>query len=321
MSNFADRLMDKIKKTNNPTVMGLDPLIDYVPDSIIKKYTGSDKTYAETVSLSILEFNIRLIDSVKGVVPAVKPQLAYYEMLGIHGMECFQKTVRYAADNGFIVIADGKRNDILSTAQCYSKAYLGGYKLPDNSLSADFESDALTVNPYLGYDGIKPFVDLCESNGKGIFVLVRTSNPSAIDFQDIKTSDNKYVYEKVAEKVSIWGKTTIGENGYSSVGAVVGATWPQQSLSLRRDMPNAIILVPGYGAQGGGADDAVAAFDNDGNGAIVNASRSLMCAYKNIENDKERFEEATVMEAIKMRDALNEALDRKRKLCEPRINA
>jgi len=321
MNNFADRLIEKIKETNNPTVMGLDPLIEYVPDSIVNKYNQAGRDFSETISLAIQEFNFRLIDSVKGIIPAVKPQLAYYEMLGIHGIECFQKTVKYARDNGFIVITDGKRNDILSTAKCYSKAYLGGFMLPDNSFLNDFESDALTINPFLGYDGIKPFVDSCELNGKGIFILVRTSNPSAVDFQDIKTADNEYLYEKVAGKVSEWGKTTIGKYGYSSVGSVVGATWPEQSMNLRKRMPNTIILVPGYGAQGGGADDAAAAFDKFGMGAIVNASRSLMCAYKNFDSNKEKFEEATIEEAKRMRDALNKAIDKKRKLYESQINA
>lgn len=306
MNNFADRLLEKIEETGNPTVMGLDPLIEYVPECITKKYTGIGKSYnaEEATALAIIEFNKRLMDCVKGIIPAVKPQSAYYEMLGVAGIKAFAETVKYAKEQGFIVIADAKRNDILSTAQAYAKAFLGSTQLIDKSFIKAFDADAVTINPYLGIDGVAPFIKECEDNGKGIFILVRTSNPSAVDFQDVLTAQNEYIYQVVAKKVVEWGTTTIGESGYSSVGAVVGATWPEQAKQLRKIMPRTIILVPGYGAQGGSGDAAAMNFDETGKGAIVNASRSLMCAYKNEGFSPEMFEDATYAEAMRMKEDL-----------------
>jgi len=308
MKNFADRLLFKIEEMNNPTVMGLDPLIEYVPDFICKKYLNSANSVQEATGLAITEFNCRLIDAVKGIIPAVKPQFAYYELLGIEGIRALKATIDYAKKAGMIVIADAKRNDIGPTACAYAKSIIGSTELIDKSLVSIFDADAVTINCYLGIDGVAPFIKECENSGKGIFILVRTSNPSAIEFQDLILENGKPLYHAVAQKVVEWGRTTIGESGYSSIGAVVGATWPQQACELREQMKRSIILVPGYGAQGGSAKAAAANFNSDGKGAIVNASRSLMCAYKNTGYVPEQFENATYDEAVRMKNELCNAI-------------
>ncbi len=309
---YIDRLIDEIKKKNNPSVIGLDPKIEYVPGYIKDSFFNEFGATFEGAAQAIIEFNTRLIDAICDIVPAVKPQLAYYEMYGIEGIKAFDETVKYAKKKGLLVIADGKRNDIGSTAQAYSAAYLGNTPIEKEKHKA-FDADALTVNPYLGIDGIKPFIDDCANNDKGIFVLVKTSNPSSGQLQDLKTESGKAIYETVAEYVAEWGETVKGKYGYSSVGAVVGATYPEQAKVLREIMKNAYILVPGYGAQGGTAKDAAASFNKDGLGAIVNASRSVMCAYKsdkwNTKYDENSFAEAARAEAIRMRDEIVEAVN------------
>lgn len=313
---FVDRLITAIKKYDNPTVAGLDPTLDYVPAAIrnaaFKVYGNNFRGAAE----AIIGFNRKLIDALCDIVPAVKPQLAYYEMYGIEGIRAFDETCRYAKSKGLLVIADGKRNDIGSTAQAYSAAYLGKTTVEEHEQSA-FDVDALTVNPYLGYDGIKPFINDCTASKKGIFVLVKTSNKSSGQLQDLVTQDGKHIYEKVAELVREWGSDVIGENGYSSVGAVVGATWPDQAAVLRSIMKKAYILVPGYGAQGGTAADAMRSFNDDGLGAIINASRSIMCAWKSErwmgKYNEDSFDQAARDEAIRMRNEINEALHKKEK--------
>lgn len=314
MRNFADQLTDRIAELNNPTVMGLDPRIEYIPDSIKAKWNselGHDPELATAVA--IYEFNTKLIDAVCDIIPAVKPQYAYYEMYGVQGLETLKKTIRYAQKKGMLVIADAKRNDIGSTATAYAEAILGNTEFVGDTSLAMNNADCVTVNGYLGIDGVKPFIDVCLREGKGIFALVRTSNPSAGDIQDLKLEDGRTVYEAMADKVNEWGKPLIGENGFSSVGAVVGATWPEQAVAIRKRMPENLILVPGYGAQGAGADAAVASFTADGRGSIVNASRSLMCAWKKREDlDPDDFMTATRDEALDMREKLNNALkDRK----------
>lgn len=304
---FIDRLMEKVKKMQNPTVMGLDPKIDYVPESIRKKHWKEHGVSLTAAAESILEFNRRLMDAVSDIIPAVKPQLAYYEMYGYEGLRAFHETVCYAREKGFLVIADGKRNDIGSTSQAYSSAFLGRTLLEDRAEPV-FNTDALTVNGYLGIDGIQPMLEDCKKYGKGIFVLVKTSNPSSVQLQDMKVEDGRRVYEVMADWVSQWGKDLTGRCGYSSVGAVVGAIWPRQLGELRRRMPQTCFLVPGYGAQGGGAKDVAAAFDRDGLGAVINASRSLMCAYRQ-ERWKEAyapeaFDEACRAEALRMKEEL-----------------
>lgn len=308
---FIDELIKKIKETGNPSVVGLDPRLEYIPAHIREQAFKESGEGFHGAANAILGFNKKIIDAVYDIVPAVKPQLAYYEMYGIEGIRAFYDTVVYAKSKGLLVIADGKRNDIGSTAEAYSAAHLGHTIINGKSLPV-FDSDALTVNPYLGYDGIKPFVNDCEKYGKGIFVLVKTSNKSSGQLQDMLTRYDKSIYEVVAEYVKEWGKTLVGEYGYSSIGAVVGATYPNQAKILRRIMSQAYILVPGYGAQGGTANDAAHCFNNDGLGAVVNASRSIMCAYQS-EKWKEKFSEfefdkACRAEALSMKEELSKVL-------------
>ena len=306
MKNAMDRLISKVKETNNPTVMGLDPRYDMIPESIRAKYSQD----IEWSCRAILEFNKELIDSVYDIVPAVKPQIAFYEMFGIEGIKVFNETCKYAKQKGIVVIADVKRGDIGSTAAGYSNAYLGKTPIGQEKVSI-YDVDFVTVNPYLGIDGVKPFIDDCKEYGKGIFILVKTSNKSSGELQDLKLENGTTIYEKVAELVSSWGEDLVGEYGYSSVGAVVGATYPIQIKELREIMPKTYFLIPGYGAQGGKAEDIALGF-KDGIGGIVNASRSLMAAYKSDRwKDKyseKEFGKATRAEAIRMRDELNEEI-------------
>lgn len=309
---FIDQLIERIKKLGNPTVAGLDPRIEYVPEFIRRKSFREFGRNSRGVAEAILKFNKGIIDALYDIVPAVKPQLAYYEMYGLEGLKAFAETVKYAKAKGMLVIVDGKRNDIGSTAEAYSTAYLGKTDLGDEVSERMFEGDALTVNPYLGVDGIKPFVEDCEKYGKGIFVLVKTSNKSSGQLQDLLTSYDRPIYEVVAQYVDQWGTALIGKNGYSGVGAVVGATYPEQAKVLRKVMKNAYILVPGYGAQGGSAADVVHSFNEDGLGAIVNASRSIMCACSSelwkTRYTSEQYAEASRAEAIRMRDDIRRAL-------------
>ena len=307
MKNAIDLLIDKIKETNNPTVMGLDPRYEMLPECIKNKYGKDVKSVCE----GILEYNKTLIDNVCDIVPAVKPQIAFYEMFGIDGMNCFKETCKYAKEKGMIVIADIKRGDIGTTAAGYSNAYLGETLVGDDYQSF-YDIDWVTVNPYLGIDGVKPFIEDAKKYNKGMFILVKTSNKSSGELQDLKLEDGKTVYEKVAELVNSWGEELIGEYGYSSVSSVVGATYPEQLKILRKIMPASYFLIPGYGAQGGKAEDIALGFDENGLGGIVNASRSLMCAYKSDrwkdEFKDEEYGKATRAEAIRMRGELNSAI-------------
>ncbi|HHV98575.1 MAG TPA: orotidine-5'-phosphate decarboxylase [Clostridiaceae bacterium] len=313
---FIDRLIDNILEKNNPSVIGLDPRIEYVPSSIREKSYKEFGRNSKGAAEAIWVFNKRIIDAVYDIVPAVKLQMACYEIFGIEGMEVLSRTIKYAREKGLMVIADGKRNDIGSTAQAYSTAFLGSIDLGEGPIDKAFDVDALTVNPYLGYDGIKPFIDDCRDNDKGIFVLVKTSNKSSGQLQDLLMQDGRSVYEVVACYVEKWGNSLIGKYGYSSVGAVVGATYPNQAKVLRGILKSTYILVPGYGAQGGTARDAAHSFDKNGMGAIVNASRSVICAYQSDiwknEYNEDRFDEASRAEALRMRDELNEALQSKK---------
>ena len=307
MKNAIDNLIEKIKQTNNPTVMGLDPRYEMIPEYIRKKY---DETL-EGVSKAIIEFNKKLIDATYDIIPAVKPQIAFYEMYGLEGMKVFEKTCKYAKEKGMIVIADIKRGDIGTTAQAYSNAFLGKTKIGDKEQSI-YDVDFVTLNPYMGIDSIKPFIEDCKKYNKGVFVLVKTSNPSSGDLQDVKLENGEEVYIKVAKLLEEWGKDLIGEYGYSSVSAVVGATYPKQLEEIRKVANHTYFLIPGYGAQGGKAQDIAYGFDKNGLGGIVNASRSLMCAYKSdlwkTKYTEEEFEKATREEAIRMRDELNSAI-------------
>jgi orotidine-5'-phosphate decarboxylase len=309
---FVDRLINGIKKLDNPSVAGLDPKLEYIPSCIREKaFRECGEGFAGAAE-AIIRFNKKLIDALCDIVPAVKPQLAYYEMYGIEGMRAFAETCRYARARGMLVIADGKRNDIGSTAQAYSAAYLGRTDIGGAAFSA-FDTDALTVNPYPGIDGVKPFMDECAASGKGIFVLVKTSNPSSGQIQDLVTQDGKHIFEKVAELVDEWSMAAVGEGGYSSIGAVVGATYPEQGRRLRRIMKRSYFLVPGYGAQGGTAQDAAFAFNDDGLGAVVNASRSIMCAWKtgpwSERYGEDGFDQAAREEALRMKEEIGRALE------------
>lgn len=310
----VDCLIKKIKSCNNPSVIGLDPHLDNIPDFIKKKnfekYGYNFKGAAEAV----WEFNKCIIDATFDLVPAVKPQIAFYEVLGEEGIKVFRETCMYAKAKGLIVIGDVKRGDICSTAEAYSDTYLGRCRIGQYQEPL-FDIDFITVNPYFGSDSIEPFLEDCRRFGKGIFILVKTSNKSSGDLQDLKTLDGKFVYEHVAELVNKWGKELIGEYNYSSVGAVIGATYPNQIVKLRKILNHSYILIPGYGAQGGTAEDVVEAFDENGLGAIVSSSRSIIFAYKSERwkdtYDEKQFAEAARAEVIRMRDDLNAAISKK----------
>ncbi len=297
-----DRMIEKIEQTQNPTVAGLDPKLDYVPEYI--KAKCFDK-YGETLkgaAKALLEFNKGLIDALYDIVPAVKPQAAYYEMYGTAGMKTLYKTQEYARSKGMYVITDGKRNDIGTTMEAYAAAHLGKVKVGGAEYEP-FLGDALTVNGYLGSDGIKPLIKVCSENDKGIFVLVKTSNPSSGELQD-KLVDGMPIYELMGKMCEEWGKELPGAYGYSGVGAVVGATYPEQIKQLRAALPHTFFLIPGYGAQGATAKDIAAAFDDRGLGGIVNSSRGIMCAYKKQEADERDYALAARKEAIRMRDEI-----------------
>ena len=271
------KLIEKIKQTNAPICVGLDPLISHIPDYIldekIKKYGKSTKAVAE----AFYDFNMAIIDKTFDLIPAVKPQIAMYEEFGIDGMIAYKNTVDYAKSKGLLVIGDAKRGDIGFTSLAYAKAHIGVSEISGEKLSG-FDTDFVTVNPYLGTDGIKPFIDVCNSEDKGIFVLVKTSNPSSGEFQD-RQIDGTPLYELVAKKTCEWGELSM-DGEYSNVGAVVGATYPKMSAILREKMPHTFFLVPGYGAQGATAEDLKPCFNKDGLGAIVNSSRGIIAAYK-----------------------------------------
>lgn len=275
---MINKLVEKIQKMDAPVVVGLDPTMKNIPDYIIKKAIEEYGETLEAAAEAVWEYNKGIVDAIYDIVPAVKPQIAMYEQFGIEGLKVFQKTVDYCKSKDLVVIADIKRGDIGSTSAAYAVGHLGKVAVGSKTYSV-FGEDFATVNPYLGTDGIKPFVDVCKEEKKGIFVLVKTSNPSSGEFQD-RLIDGKPLYELVGAMVNEWGKDTIGESGYSSVGAVVGATYPEMGKVLRKIMPKSFILVPGYGAQGGKAADLVHYFNEDGLGAIVNSSRGIIAAYK-----------------------------------------
>lgn len=274
---MISRLVEQIKAKNAPIVVGLDPTMKLIPPSILQKYYAEMGQTLEAVGEAIFEYNRQILDATADLIPSVKPQIAMYEQFGIPGLVAFQKTCEYAQQLGLIVIGDVKRGDIGSTSEAYANAHLGGVTIGDYTYSA-FDEDMATVNPYLGTDGIKPFVDVCNKADKGIFVLVKTSNPSSGEFQD-REIDGKPLYEHVAKKVVEWGLESM-DGTYSNVGAVVGATYPEQGKILRKLMPNTYILVPGYGAQGGKGADLVHFFNEDGLGAIINSSRGIIGAYQ-----------------------------------------
>jgi orotidine-5'-phosphate decarboxylase len=306
---FIKELIDKIIEKNNPSVVGLDPDIAYVPEFIIKKAFKEYGENLEGAAACILEFNKQLIDELHDIFPAVKLQLAYYEQYGIPGIQAFQSTIDYARSKKLLVIGDGKRNDISSTAQAYSNAFLGKTQITKGLKVPVFDCDALTINPYLGIDGIKPFTDDCEKYGKGVFVLLKTSNSSSSQIQDIVASNGEKVFMAVIDIVNSIASSQKMYKGYSGIGAVVSANHPVMAKEIRKAMPNSYFLVPGFGAQGGDGSTVAACFDKEGLGAVVNASRSIMLAYrsekwKNQYTDID-FAKAAREEAISMREEIN----------------
>jgi len=303
MTHFADQLTNRISKLSNPTVVGLDPRLDKIPQFIkeaaIKQYGES----LEAVSVALIVFNVGIIDAIADIVPAVKPQIAFYEQYGHAGLFAYEQTIEHAHKKGMLVIGDAKRNDIGSTSEAYARGHLGTVDVFGKEV-APINADALTVTPYLGSDGITPFTKVCQEHGKGIFVLVRTSNPSSDEIQGQSVGDH-LLDEEVASLVEGWGRDLIGESGFSSVGAVVGATYPEEARVLRNLMPNQIFLVPGYGAQGGGAEDVKPCFHENGTGAIVNSSRGIIFAYQKDKKWKEeKYHEAARQAALAMKEDL-----------------
>lgn len=305
---MINKLVNKIKATGAPIVAGLDPMLSYIPESVLKKAFSEYGETLEGAAEAIWQFNREIIDNICDLVPAVKPQIAMYEQFGVEGLKAFQRTVNYCKEKDLVVIGDVKRGDIGSTSAAYAAAHLGKVTVGGNRLSA-FDEDFATVNPYLGSDGIKPFVKVCQEEKKGIFVLVKTSNPSSGEFQD-RLIDGSPLYEYVGEKVDEWGKECMGES-YSYVGAVVGATYPETGKILRKIMPKAYILVPGYGAQGGRGADLVHFFNEDGLGAIVNSSRGIIAAWQQEKYEKfgsGHFGEAARAAVLDMREDIAGAL-------------
>ena len=298
---IIDKLIDAIKRTDNPSVVGLDTCLDYLPQDMLAKVESLDDAAEQ-----IFEFNKNIIDNIFDIVPAVKVQVAYYEMYGYQGMKAFKQTVDYAKSKGMIVIADVKRNDIGSTAGCYSKAYLSGVEVAGKKIIA-FDSDYITVNGYLGSDGILPFVKDCKENDKGLFILVKTSNPTSGELQDKKFENGHTLYAELGDLVEKWGSELIGKYGYSSIGAVVGATHREQAEIIRKRNPHTFFLIPGYGAQGGKAEDLAVCFEN-GIGGIVNSSRGILCAYKKDKYQGMDYAKAARQASIDMREDLNSAI-------------
>ena len=274
---MINQLVANIKKTGAPIVVGLDPMLNYIPEQVQKKAFAEYGETLEGAAEAIWQFNKEIVDKTYDLIPAVKPQIAMYEQFGLPGLAAFKKTVDYCKEKGLVVIGDIKRGDIGSTSAAYAVGHIGKVKVGSKTY-APFDEDFVTVNPYLGSDGVNPFLDVCKEEKKGIFVLVKTSNPSSGEFQDQKI-DGRPLYELVGEKVAAWGSEVMGDE-YSFVGAVVGATYPEMGKVLRKVMPKAYILVPGYGAQGGKGKDLVHFFNEDGLGAIVNSSRGIIAAYK-----------------------------------------
>lgn len=317
---MIDKLIEKIKKTNAPVVVGLDPMLRFVPEHIKKAAYDAWGENLDGAAEAIWQFNKEIIDNIYDLIPAVKPQIAMYEQFGLPGLAVFKKTVDYSKEKGLVVIGDIKRGDIGSTSEAYALGHIGKVQIGSNFWSG-FGEDFVTVNPYLGIDGIKPFIDVCEKEKSGIFILVKTSNPSSGDFQDCLIQDKscelcgdnqgKTLYEKVGEKIAEWGEQLIGKNGYSYVGAVVGATYPEQGKVLRKIMPHTFILVPGYGAQGGTGKDLVHFFDKDRLGAIINSSRGIIAAYQNDKYssrfDALSFADASRQAVIDMIEDINQA--------------
>ena len=306
---MIQKLISKIQKTGAPIVVGLDPMLNYIPEHIQKKAFGEFGETLEGAAEAVWQYNKAIVDEVYDLIPAVKPQIAMYEQFGVEGVKAFKKTVDYCKSKDLVVIGDVKRGDIGSTSAAYAVGHLGKVQVGSQTY-AGFDEDFATVNPYLGSDGVKPFMEVCRQEKKGLFILVKTSNPSSGEFQD-RLIDGRPLYELVGEQVARWGEECMGDS-YSYVGAVVGATYPEQGKVLRKIMPKAYILVPGYGAQGGQGKDLVHFFNEDGLGAIVNSSRGIIAAYKQEKYGKfgpEHFAEASRAAVEDMAADIRQALE------------
>lgn len=299
-------LVEKIRQKGNPTVAGLDARLEYIPAHIVRRHLMLHGETLRAAAESVVEFNCGLMDALADIVPAVKPQAAYYELLGSYGAMALKETIDYAHAKGLYVIADIKRNDIGATASAYAEAYLGATRVGDTEIAA-YGADSATVNAYLGTDGVEPFLKECRARQKSIFVLVKTSNPSSGEFQN-RDMEGKPLYARVAEMMGKWGEGLDTACGYNQVGAVVGATYPEEQRIIRELLPRAYFLVPGYGAQGATAQDIANAFNDDGLGAIVNSSRGIMCAWKKTGKTGEDYKDAARAEAIRMRDDIVAAI-------------
>ena len=302
-------LVEKIESTGAPICVGLDPMLEYVPEHVRAAAFAEKGETLEGAAEAFWRFNKEIIDKVCDLVPAIKPQIAMYERLGVPGVEAFKRTVDYCHERGLVVIGDIKRGDIGSTSAAYADAHIGRVQVGGSSY-APFGEDIVTVNPYFGSDGIDPFTKVCDEVGKGIFVLVKTSNPSSGEFQD-RLVDGRPLYERVADRVREWGDAHM-DGAYSEVGAVVGATYPEEGRVLRELMPRTYFLVPGYGAQGGSAADLVNLFGEDGLGAVINSSRGIMCAYRQEAYSRvgaEAFGDAARAAVVDMRDDIARALE------------
>ena len=296
-----DRLQEAIIAKKNPTVAGLDPKPEYVPAHIRKECYDKYGETLEGAAEAIYRFNCGLMDALKDIVPAVKPQSAYYERLGWRGMEVLERTIRYAKEQGLYVIADIKRGDIGSTAEAYSDGWLGKTKVGEQTLSV-FDADCVTLNGYMGADSVNPFLKTCNEMDKCAFILAKTSNPGSGELQNVSAGEGDTVYGLMADLIEKWGAGTEGKYGYTMAGAVAGATYPEELQKLRVRMPHTFLLVPGYGAQGGTAEDVQYAFQKDGHGAIVNSSRGIICAWQKTGKDGMDYQEAARNAAIAMRD-------------------
>lgn len=299
---MIDRLITKIKQTQNPTVVGLDPTYAMIPSFIKEEMLEAYGKTPKAVAEMFLRFNKAIIDEVNTLIPAVKPQVAMYEQYGLEGMRAYIETIAYARAKGLVVIGDVKRGDIASTAAAYA-GHIAGVDIEGVHMDL-WQEDAVTLNPYMGYDGISPFIEACNKYDRGLFILVKTSNPSGVELQDLIT-DGVPVYDKTADLVNKWGELTMGTLGYSRIGAVVGATYKEQGIELRKRMPHTFFLVPGYGAQGGKAEDLKEYFDKDGTGIIVNSSRGIIAAYQSDKEVTEKeFAAASKKAVLAMRDDL-----------------
>ncbi|WP_053954693.1 orotidine-5'-phosphate decarboxylase [Inediibacterium massiliense] len=308
---FIDELIEKIKQKRSNVVVGLDPRIESIPSMIKEKYFQEYGKNLKAVSLAILEFNKTIIDHVYDLVPAVKPQIAFYEQYGIEGLDTYIKTCDYAKEKGLLVIGDIKRGDIGTTSKAYSNAHIGDIDIEGEKFKT-FQVDAITVSPYLGGDSMDEFMGDIKEKGKGMFVLVKTSNKGSGQLQDLEVEGRK-IYEVVANMVEDFSQETLGSYGYGQVGAVVAATFPEQAKKLRKIMKTSYLLVPGYGAQGGTAKDIIDCFNEDGLGAIINSSRGIIFAYKKDGYREENYGEAARCETIKMMNDINHTLEENNK--------